>query len=262
MREIPEGLKENAGVYYHGDYCLYSGVRRIDDNNIYTSAYDNGAIRSVSFNLVSMEIYYKPNYAAVTVEFEDGSIAKWDTKWISVYNTLPGIAVSKDGRYVFVQTWENGLHCLDARTGEKVWRTKSKRGITSIFVSESTVLCHQRERALQLLDIHTGEVLKEKRPATGWDFAAIDHRHIVCQVTARRWEIIDVATLEAKRSCTHKEFTNGHEDYCVRDILLDGSELVVRGFKNVWDESVSPAKPLPNLEFEHRFTIDLDDNEE
>ena len=40
-----------------------------------------------------------------------------------------GIAVTADGKMVFAQTWENGLFCFDAKTGEQIWRTKSRRGI-------------------------------------------------------------------------------------------------------------------------------------
>ena len=149
------------------------------------------------------------------------------------------------------------MFCLDAHTGEKLWRTKSKRGITNIFVNESTLLIHQRERALQLIDIHTGEILKEKRPATAWGFTAIDHKHIVCQVTAKRWEIIDAVAVETKMGFSRRDFTGGHENYCINYIKMDGQKLVVRGFQNVWDNTVKPAKMLQNLEFEHRIPVDL-----
>lgn len=162
------------------------------------------------------------------------------------------------GKYLLAQTWESGLLCLDSRTGERVWKTKSKRGITNLFVNDNTILCHQRERALQLIDLHTGEVLKEKRPATAWGFTSIDHNHIVCQVTAKRWEVIDAETLETKATFSHRDFTGKHEDYIVNHIRLDGSTLTTRGFKDVWEDASSSPKLLPNLEFEQHINIELD----
>ena len=140
----------------------------------------------------------------------------------------------------------------------KIWKTKSKRGITSLYVNDNTVVCHQRDRALQIIDMHTGEVLKEKRPATAWGFSTICKGHIVCQVTAKRWEMINAETLETEIVFSYRDFTGGHEDYCVNHIFLEGNTLVVRGFQNVWDNSVKPPKRLPNLEFEHHINIELD----
>lgn len=182
----------------------------------------------------------------------------WKSKWLSSYLVQFGISVSFDGNYVFVQTWENGLLCLDSHTGKVIWRTKSKRGITNIFVNENTILCHQHERTLQLLDIHTGEVLLEKRPATAWGFTALDHKHIICQVTARRWELTDAQTLETKESFSNKDFTGGHTDYCVNKIVrAEDGKIRVSGFQNVWDDTVKPAVRLPNLEFEHYVTSNI-----
>ena len=245
MNEIYRETMENGDIVFHRNYCLYHYGKM--------TAFDAGVIR-----LITLDFDATPASAAVCVFFEDGSRAEWTTKWISSYNFQFGIAVSFDGKCVFVQTWENGLFCLDARTGEKLWRTKSRRGITGIFVNDNTLLCHQRERALQLIDIHTGEVLAEKRPAVDWGFTAIGHKTVVCGVRARRWEVIDAETLETKLAFTHKQFTGGHENYRINHIAMDGSEMVVRGFKNVWDETVSPAVMLPNLEFEHRFSVDLE----
>ena len=243
--------KEEGERCYHGVGCLY--------NNHHVIAYDYGVISLVSWedsDTVLERIGKTILYAArVTVCFRNGEQFSWECKWIDGYITRFGIAVSQDGNYLFVQTWEMGLLCLDPRTGKTIWRSKSKRGITHVFVNEDTILVHQRERALQLLDIHTGKVLLEKRPATAWGFTSIDHRHIVCAVTARRWEIIDGKTLEVKAAFTHKEFTADHGEYTVYPIFLEGNTLVIRGFCNQWDNSVHPPKALPNLTFENRIDL-------
>lgn len=185
MAEIYKQIKQHGKKVFHRNYCLYH------KNNI--TVYDSGAILSVSFEQGQREL------SSVKVCFKDGRISEWETKWLDPYIYQFGVAVSYDGKYVFAQTWENGLQCLDATTGERSWRTKSKRGITNIFVNKDTILCHQRERALQLIDIYTGEVLREKRPATAWGFTAIDNERILCQVKVNRWEIIDTETLEASK---------------------------------------------------------------
>jgi len=254
VKELYDLTRKNGETVFHGEYCLNKFHKA---TAYFAVAFDAGAIRLITLDSPYDPENYGPQLTSVTVFFEGGSIAAWKTKWISSYNYAFGIAGSFDGKYVFVQTWDNGLFCLDARSGEKIWRTKSKRGITSIFVNKNTLLIHQHERALQLIDIHTGEVLKEKRPATAWGFTAIDHKHIVCQVSARRWEMIDAETLETKMAFSHQKFTGGHEDYCINYIKLEGEELVVRGFKTVWDNTTKPAKTPPNLEFEHRLPVDV-----
>lgn len=230
-------------LVFHKQYCLYNGHL--------VTAFDAGAIR-----LIQIEWEQNAVDPLVSVAFQDGSAYRWSSNWVTSYHYQFGIAASFDGQYIFLQTWENGLLCLDSRTGKKLWRTKSRRGVTSLFVNKNTILCHQHEHALQLIDMYTGEVIKERRPAKAWGFQAIDHSHIVCQVTARRWEIIDTETLDVKAAFSHWEFTNGHTDYMVNHIRLEGKQLIIRGFKNAWDDSVSPPTRLPNLEFEHHLDFD------
>ena len=244
MNELYNHAIEHGKVFFHKNYCLFN------DHNV--TAFDGGAVKLISFDF-DCDL----NESVVTVIFSDETYSQWTTKWLTPYNVQFGVAVSNDGKFVLAQTWENGLLCLDSRTGERIWKTKSKRGITNLFINDTTILCHQRERALQLIDLYTGEVLKEKRPATAWGFTSISNNHIVCQVTARRWEIIDAETLETKAVFSHRDFTGGHEEYCVNHIYLEGKVLIVRGFKNIWDDSAKPPKMLPNLEFEHHLNIEL-----
>lgn len=240
MEELYQNTVANGRRFFHQEYCLYINGKDM--------VYDRGPIRCICL--------YFPlgdrRETEVQVVYRNGEVFSWTTKWISSYILQFGVAVSVDGNCVFAQTWENGLFCLNARTGEIIWRTKSKRGITNIFVNEDTVLCHQRERALQLIDIHTGQVLSEKRPATAWGFKTLDHGCIICQVTAKRWEVIDAQTMETKEAFSHKDFTGGYVNYCINRIeRTEDGKIKVCGFKNVWDDSVKLPVMLPNLEFEH-----------
>lgn len=244
MDALYKQMKEQGQLFFHKNYHSF--------HHGYTTAFDFGKIQLISF-----EINEVTRRALVSVYFKNGSISQWTSKWISSYIFQFGAAVSPNGQYIFAQTWENGLVCLDSNTGELIWKTKSRRGITNIFVNDTTVLCHQHGHALQLIDIKTGEVLQEKRPATAWGFTAIDHRHIVCQVTAKRWEVIDTANLHTVAAFSHREFTNRHEDYCVNHIEFKGTQLLIRGFKNQWDASSDPPSRLPNLEFTHNLSLEF-----
>ena len=227
---------------YHKNYAVYFS------ESDRTNYYSNGLIESLRVN-----ICIDNDINEVIVRLRTGESYSWDSTYIDVYNFDQfGIGISNDGTLIFVQTWDKGLYCLDVKTGEQIWKTKSRRGITDIFVGDTTITAQLHDYAMQLIDINTGEVLKEKRPCTAWGFTTLDHRHIVCQVTARKWEIIEAETLEVKETFTHKEFTGGHTDFCINHIsLCEDGNIRVAGFQNVWDDSEKPPKMLPNIELEH-----------
>lgn len=237
-------------IVYHGEYSLRRKVLEdVPGHYIHLTYYDGGEIA---------EIESDDMLQTVLVRFRNGEEAKWESELFSSYiNSQFGIAVSGDGNCVFAQTWDRGLYCMDSRSGKRIWRTQSKKGITSLFVNRDTLLCHQRGCALQLLDVRSGEVLKEKRPARDWGFVSIDHSSIVCRVSAKRWELIRVSDLDTLASYTHSQFTGGHEDFVVNSIIKCDGALKISGFKNVWDNSEGKPKLLPNLEFEHWLQLEL-----
>ncbi len=188
----------------------------------------------------------------ILVKYRTGEICRWKSKHLGVYTDQFGIAVSYDGQKIFAQTWENGLFCLDAKSGKTIWHTESRRGITNIFVNDDTIAAQQHGHALQLIDIDTGKVIKEKRPSTARSFTSLNDKYIICRVTARKWGIIESETLNTKESFTHKEFTDNHIDFSINHIVLCENGIIhIKGFKNVFDKTTTPAKILPNVEFEH-----------
>ncbi len=196
-----------VGERYMDEHVEHQGMeKRIRDytphirpwnDTIYTS----GVIKktSVKHNM------YEPSQ--IVIEYRDGTVYQWhcDTV-VTSYNHQFGISVSYDGRYVFAQSWEKGLFCYHAKTGELAWRTKRRFGITSVHVNENTLVVHQHDRALQLLDMETGEVLAEKKPARDWGFETIDENHILCHTSARNWEIIRTTDLVTVANIPHKKF--------------------------------------------------------
>lgn len=241
-------MREELTLFtHHKNYSIYRS------ENQWLNCYSDGAIESLQMILGEYNSYTDELINEIIVQFRSGEIYKWKTKYINGYNIGQfGIAVSTDGAMVFAQTWENGLFSFDAKTGERLWKTKSRRGITNIFVGDTTITAQLHDHAMQLIDIKTGEVIKEKRPCTAWGFTSLDDRHIVCQVTARKWEIIEAETLDVKEAFTHKEFTDNHTDFCINHIsLCENGNIRVTGFQNDWDDSEKPPKMLPNIEFEY-----------
>ncbi len=227
---------EKLEIKYHMNYTI--------SYNDFVNYYDNGQILSV-------ERRYKNSTNQVIVTYRNGEIYTWHSKIIDYYISQFGITVSFDGKYLFAQTYEDGLYCLNPKNGSVIWKTKSKKGVTNIFINDNSLLCQLPEKALQLLDIDTGELLLEKKPATSWDFYSLNNKYIICQVTARRWEIIEAKTLNTIKRFSHKEITNGNVDYCISSITLDiNGDLVIIGFKNTSDEkTVEFNYKLPSVIF-------------
>ena len=234
-------------VRHHKNYSIYR------ENGKWMFFYSNSIIESIHCVLGDLDRKtYRFSPSKITVKYKTGETYTWETTHIDGYNLGQfGIAISNDGNMVFAQTWECGMFCLDAKTGNRIWRTKSKRGITSIFVGDNTITAQLHDYAMQLIDIKTGEVIKEKRPSTAWGFTTLDNRYILCHVTARKWEIIEAETMETKETFTHKEFMEGHTDFGIKHVeLCEGGRLHISIFKNVWDNSVKPPKMLPNIELD------------
>lgn len=227
---------------------------RIDGRPGTLTQYREGAIQSVAAVFQQGHAGCgSADFAYFIVTFFHGETYEWQEKYFDVYGNQFGISVSMDGKLVFVQTHERGLRAYDSRTGALRWKTKSRHGITNIYVNDKTVLCHQRERALQLLDIQTGAVLKEKRPATAWGFTVLARGYIICHTRSSKWEIIRTEDLETVETISNSCFP----ECVVRDLWLnaDRSKLCYYGFRNVWDNSATPAARLPNEEFEGEIEI-------
>lgn len=192
-------------------------------------------------SIASVRVIHTPQHS-VCVAWRDGRRAEWmnDTLDVGgVYQRQFGISVSEDGRFLFVQTWERGLHCLDAASGRCVWRSRSRRGVTSLMVNGSTLAVLQREHALLMMDIETGEVLKEKRPARAWSFYPLTPAHFIYQTTARQWEIVRANTLETVQTIPHQLFpnTSGELPWCIRDVWLEENQLWCSAFRSVSPQS-------------------------
>ena len=191
----------------------------------------------------------------VIVEYRSGDCFEWDCRRLGGYNRQFGVSVSDDGTLVLVQSWEQGLQAFDAKSGARVWRSAGKTGVTTVYVNADTVLTCQHEKALQLLDIRTGEMLKERKPVNDFGFYILKDGYVLCHTRARTWEIIRTVDLETVETIPAKLFP----DCCIRRITLTApGTLHVHGFRNVWDDTCTPPKMLPNDEYDVDIAVDPD----
>lgn len=201
-----------------------------------TCRYETGGIETVHLEFPAGDLP-----TVVTVSFRDGGEARWTCKYLDAYHRQFGVSVSRDGFRVFAQTWEMGVLCFDSRTGQRLWKTKSRRGVTTLVVNENTVCVHQHEYALQLLDMATGQVLAEKRPAKSWGADILNEEYLLCQTTARKWEIIRTEDLSVAASFTRKELQAVEAQlraaapdeagtWCFRSAEHDGNDLLLDYF--------------------------------
>lgn len=214
--------------FYHEAYCVFSGTGK----DRFSYLYDKGPIIRVA------STSYNPDTGepgVIDVLYRDKSHYSWKTQYAeSVYQEQVGIAVSQDGGAVFLPTWYHGFHCLDARTGDRIWW--KRYGVTNVFVLENTLVCQRPNKSLQLLDLHTGELLKERR-VNAWGFISLNHRYLICETRiserCHQWEIIRAATLETVQTFYHKELTlsERHPHYSIVDIVWkEPGDLHVSGF--------------------------------
>lgn len=131
----------------------------------------------------------------VNIYYRDGSFVSWTNRLFDAYITQFGISISTDGNYIFAQTWQNGLYCIESRTGKKIWRSKRKVAVTHIYVNNTTICVNRRGKYLELIDLFTGETIRERK-TTIQEFFAVDACRFMCRTTAKKWEVIDSNTLE------------------------------------------------------------------
>jgi hypothetical protein len=108
-------MKDDFQLFkHHKNYSIYKSERG------WLNYYSDGAIESLQ--MVPGEFdkkTYKFSPSKITIQYKTGEIYQWETLYINSYNMGQfGIAVTTDGKMVFAQTWENGLFCFDAKTGE------------------------------------------------------------------------------------------------------------------------------------------------
>lgn len=183
---------------------LYMNIRT--SPNRVTATYTEGRIRQVE--AISLE------NGSCQIEIKTADAQTWQWNSDLIYFTaflMYGIAVSKDGKYLFAQQYTNGLICLDIQSGARVWKTRSKAEISHILVGERTLCCAKSRNAIQLIDIDTGEVRAERRTPYDNRFDVLSENTIFNHSRAGVWEVISVETLEVLESIPQKALEKDYD---------------------------------------------------
>ena len=147
---------------------------------------------------------YNTNISYVKV-FTNNETYSWQTNNIYLVGYMMyGVPVSQDGQYVFAQQDMRGLYCLDAKTGDVVWKTKSKAEISHVLVLEQHLCCSKGRDEIQLIDINDGEVIKSYKTPFDNRFEVITDNYILNHTRSKVWEVLSSQTLEVKQSIDDK----------------------------------------------------------
>ena len=156
--------------------------------------------------IVVQRLDFDSNLSSVQV-FMDNETYTWHTNHMYLVGYMMyGIPVSQDGCYVFAQQDMRGLYCLDAKTGNVIWKTKSKAEISHVLVLERHLCCSKSYDEIQLVDIKTGNVIKTYRTPFDNRFEALTDDYILNHTRSKLWEVISSHTLEVDQSFMDKEF--------------------------------------------------------
>ena len=164
--------------------------------------YSIGKINRVEVQTVDFDSHL----SCVSVFMNDGSVYSWETNNVYVVGYMMyGIPVSNDGRYVFAQQDMRGLYCLDAKTGDIVWKTKSKAEIAHVLVGEKRLCVSKSRNEIQVIDIDTGAVLNSYRTPFDNRFEVLRDDIILNHTRGKFWEIISWENFEVIETVPDKD---------------------------------------------------------
>lgn len=109
---------------------------------------------------------------------------------------LYGISVSIERNYLFAQQDQNGLACLDLRTGRIIWKNQRKSEYTHILVCKKTICCAKGKNEIQSINIADGKVLFSHRVTYSNRFETLNEKAIINQSFRNRCEVLNPETLE------------------------------------------------------------------
>ena len=177
------------------------------------------------------KIQYKSD-GSCTVYFKDGSIKDHFIDCETVFNHQYGIPASKDGKLLFVGSWEKGLTAYDTVTGEKKWKYRPGSNRNIFVYSDFLVMC-RGNRALVKLDLLTGEVLWEQKSGTLEHIYRLDDRYIYAETLRGKHCVLDVTTMEVVKKYPPKTVNPSNcLSHVIREACLQDGRLFIEGFEN------------------------------
>jgi len=102
----------------------------------------------------------KDKPTAIECKFRDGVVSSFThPKNNTAYVRQYGISVTKDGKELFLQTWDDGLYCYETIKGKLLWRSKTNC-IGEIAVFDSVIACAQMDKGIEIISIKGGSKIK------------------------------------------------------------------------------------------------------
>jgi len=93
----------------------------------------------------------------IECNFRDGTINSFEfPKDNVVYSSQFGISVTQDGKFLFMQTWEDGLFCHETRTGKLHWKSPIKK-VRQICLKDNVIVCNVDFEKTVTLSINDGK---------------------------------------------------------------------------------------------------------
>ena len=124
-------------------------IKRLKQTCYFVQTYDNCFIERIEASSHSGLCF---------LYFKDGTVRFFDTVF-TIFNSQYGIAVSEKYHCIFIGTWERGLYCYDAYTGERRWRSPMGSNRNMYVPPHSDyVITTRAGKGLFRLDIATGLV--------------------------------------------------------------------------------------------------------
>ena len=194
-------------------------MKRISATNTYmrmetssgrvVTTYEKGRIQKVDVQSKD----YEKNIVSVQISLDDTQYSWESEKIYLVGYMMYGIPVSKDGRFLFAQQDMRGLYCLDAKTGDIVWKTKSRAEVEHVLVRSQHLCCSKSRNEIQLIDIETGEVLKSYKTPFDNRFEVLTDDLILNHTHSKSWELISSQTLEVVQRIPEEELRKFFENF-------------------------------------------------
>lgn len=106
----------------------------------------------------------KKNYTKESViidcSFRNGKIISFEfPKDEMAYIGQYGITVTKDGKYLFLQVWDEGLYCYETETGKQVWKSPIKK-VKKVFSCGNVIIAQREDIGIDILSLSNGEKIK------------------------------------------------------------------------------------------------------
>lgn len=168
----------------------------------------------------------------------------------SSYNSQYGIPVSRDGRKLFIGSWEKnlgglgkGLYAYDIMSGSKLWEL-SEGKIRDIFVYIDYLIVLKANASVYKLDINNGKVLTEIKSGSIEKLFDLSGSYILVNSIKDKLSVVDTENMSVIRNYGQK-VVNPEDclSLLIQNAVLQGTTLTVSGIENYPNKNYNVSPP-------------------